>query len=54
MNKKFLIALSLVIILFVGCKSKISNQENNDIFNFTGTWRIDSIEQLGVKKRIIL
>ena len=49
MNKKFLIALSLVIILFVGCKSKISNQENNDIFNFTGTWRIDSIEQLGEK-----
>lgn len=49
MNKKFLIVLSLVIILFVGCKSKISNEESNDIFNFTGTWRIDSIEQLGEK-----
>ena len=49
MNKKFFIALSLIIILFVGCKSKISNQESNDIFNFTGTWRIDSIEQLGEK-----
>ena len=50
MSRKFLIVLSLVIILFVGCKSKNSNEESNYVFNFTGTWRIDSIEQLGEKE----
>lgn len=25
------------------------DEESNDIFNFTGTWRIDSVEQLGEK-----
>ncbi|MDU4883123.1 hypothetical protein [uncultured Clostridium sp.] len=49
MNKKFLIVFSLVIILFFVYKSKVSNDESNDIFNFTGTWRIDSVEQLGEK-----
>ena len=38
-----LISLFLIIILFFGCKSKISNEESDDIFNFTGTWRIDSV-----------
>lgn len=47
MNKKLLIIFSLVIILFFGCKSKVSNEESDDVFNFTGTWRIDSVEQLG-------
>ena len=49
MNKKFLIILSLVIILFFGCKSKVSNEESDNVFNFIGTWRIDSVEQLGEK-----
>ena len=49
MNKKLLIILSLVIILFFGCKSKVSNEESDNVFNFIGTWRIDSVEQLGEK-----
>ena len=49
MNKKFLMVFFLIIILFFGCNSNIGNEENNDIFNFTGTWRIDSVEQLGEK-----
>ena len=49
MNKKFLIILSLVIILFFGCKSKVSNDESDNVFNFIGTWKIDSVEQLGEK-----
>ena len=49
MNKKLLIVFFLIIILFFGCNSNIGNEENNDIFNFTGTWRIDSVEQLGEK-----
>ena len=49
MNKRLLIVFFLIIILFFGCKSKISNEESDDIFNFTGTWRIDSVEQLGDK-----
>lgn len=49
MNKKLLIVLSLVVILFFGCKSKVSNEESDDVFSFTGTWRIDSVEQLGEK-----
>ena len=49
MNKKFLIILSLVIILFFGCKSKVSNDESDNVFKFIGTWKIDSVEQLGEK-----
>ena len=49
MNKKLLIVFFLIIILFFGCKSNMRDEESNDIFNFTGTWRIDSVEQLGEK-----
>lgn len=49
MNKKFLILFSLVIILFIVYKSKVNNEDSNDIFSFTGTWKIDSVEQLGEK-----
>ena len=49
MNKKFLILFSLVIILFILYKSKVNNEDSNDIFSFTGTWKIDSVEQLGEK-----
>lgn len=49
MNKKFLIILSLVIMLFFGCKSKVSNDESDNVFKFIGTWKIDSVEQLGEK-----
>lgn len=44
MNKKLLIVFFLIIILFFGCKSNMRDEESNDIFNFTGTWRIDSVE----------
>ena len=48
MNKKLLIIFCLsIILLFCGCKSNIVKEKGSNIFNFTGTWRIDSVEQLG-------
>lgn len=48
MNKKLLIIFCLsIILLFCGCKSNIVKEKGSNIFSFTGTWRIDSVEQLG-------
>lgn len=46
MKKKILIVFFLVLILLLGCKSKNINDEENEVFNFTGTWKIYSVENL--------
>ena len=50
MKKNIFIIFFIVIILFYGCKSKINDEEINNIFRFTGTWRIDSVEKLVEKE----
>ncbi len=50
MKKNIFIIFFLVIILFYGCKSKFNDEEINNIFKFTGTWRIDSVERLVEKE----
>lgn len=46
MIKKLFIIIFFIILVFCGCKSKIENNERNNIFNFTGTWKIDLINHL--------
>lgn len=50
MSRKFLLIYFFVIILFFGCKSKSISEENSGIFNFIGTWRIESVEKLDDKE----
>ena len=50
MSRKFLLIYFFVIILFFGCKAKSISEENSGIFNFIGTWRIESVEKLDDKE----
>lgn len=47
MRKKLLLIFSFVIILFFGCNTNDINKENDEIFSFVGTWRIETVENLG-------
>lgn len=46
MIKKAFIIIFFIILIFCGCKSTLENNEKNNIFNFTGTWKIDLISHL--------
>lgn len=50
MSRKFLLIFFFIIILLFGCQAKRISEENSGIFNFIGTWRIESVEKLGDKE----
>lgn len=50
MSRKFLLIFFFIIILLFGGQAKSISEENSGIFNFIGTWRIESLEKLGDKE----
>ena len=50
MSRKFLLIFFFIIILLLGGQAKSISEENSGIFNFIGTWRIESLEKLGDKE----
>lgn len=50
MSRRFLLIFFFIIILLLGGQAKSISEENSGIFNFIGTWRIESLEKLGDKE----
>ena len=49
MRKKILLILLVFFILLIGCETNNIDEEKDNIFNFTGTWRIEFAKTLGDK-----